>query len=475
MDAGAGRYRTERPVVSIWPIRKTYARRSEPGGPGGSDALASLMQDRSEPGRIGARFEGRLVRETPNRVVTALRYSWFAVSIALVLLYALWDRLPAAILMAVSLAWFPLTFAMIPILRHFAKKSERRLAEVRIDDEGVHVDGKLLVRHRHVQAGSMHRTKDGSTRVAIRHRSRLASFFGRAPVLMLHTDHPSQAEAVLAAVGVDVEHQVFRATSLRPQAAWQVLLGVAIYFALANLAWAVVRRLPGVTFHPLVATIPVLFAAALAFGIYALVARTVVTVGSDGIEIRRMLRGRFVPLAEVRDVRVEAKALVIDLASDDTISLAHAAPFLEPVGNFGASDIGMERSLLADRIADAMRLHVRKCRGRGALAALGRADRSLEAWIASLRAIGAGASDYRTPVLSVEELRRAVADTSAASDIRIGAAIALRVADQTCASEQVRVAADATAAPELRALLREAADADDEDLVAALRASLDRS
>jgi hypothetical protein len=74
-----------------------------------------------------------------------------------------------------------------------------------------------------------------------------------------------------------------------------------------------------------------------------------------------------------------------------------------------------------------------------------------------------GTTDHRTGVVPVEELRRVVGDTTAASDVRVGAAVPLRVAEGARGGERIRVAADATAAPELCAVLEAIADEPDED------------
>ena len=101
--------------------------------------------------------------------------------------------------------------------------------------------------------------------------------------------------------------------------------------------------------------------------------------------------------------------------------------------------------------------------GSAAVTALGRGARSADEWLSSLRGLGKGATDYRTGVLPVEELRRVVGDPAAASDVRVGAAVALRVAEGASGVERIRVAADATAAPELRGVLEDIAAETDED------------
>jgi hypothetical protein len=66
-------------------------------------------------------------------------------------------------------------------------------------------------------------------------------------------------------------------------------------------------------------------------------------------------------------------------------------------------------------------------------------------------------------VVPIEELRRVVGDTTATSDVRVGAAVALRVAEGARSVERIRIAAEVTAAPELRSVLEAIADEPDED------------
>jgi hypothetical protein len=415
---------------------------------------------------MGEPFEGRLVRETPNRVATAIRSTWLGVTWVLIPVYGLgFGHLPLEVLAAIGVGWIPLTVAMIPIMRHFAKKPERRSVNVRIDDDGIHVDDKLLVRRRRIRSGGTYVAKDGGARVVFQPRCTLASFFTNpTPPVVFFADHLVQAEHLLAAAGVDIERQVFRATFLRPHAAWPVVMALFVYVGLSDAIFKTCRSLFELGSNPMLAMIPVLIAGAIAFGLYALAARTTVTVGNDGVEVRRALRRRFVRLDEIRHVKAESNVLAITLVTGERLAIAHASPIGEPVGNFGASDIDMERGLLADRIADALRIHKRRMNRHGAVLALGRASRSPGEWWAALQAIGMGASDYRTTDLPVEALHRVVTDTTAPSDVRVGAAIALRVSGRSEGAERIRIAADATAAPELRRLLNDIAEERDGDL-----------
>ncbi len=410
---------------------------------------------------MGERFEGRVVHETPHRIPAAIRNTYVGVGAVLVLLEL--GGLYLRVVLPISVAWLSAWIVIIVLIRRFAKTPKRRSVHLRIDDEDIYADDEVILRRRHLLSGARYVVANGDVRVVFRRRSLVPRLGGESVVVFI-ADHAVQADAILAAAGADVERQAFRAAFLRPHALWQAVLGLAIYVGL-RVASEVLWRIVDFPWNPVLAATPVLVAGAVAFGVYALVARIVITVGNDGIEIRRNLRKTFVRMDEIRDVKAEKNVLIITRTNGERISLARGAPIVEPIGDFGTADIAMERGLLADRIADAMRLHRRRSQGGGALVALGRAGRSRDEWFASLRAIGAGAIDYRTNVVPVEELRRVVTDTAAASDVRIGAAVALRVGDAAGAAERIRVASDATAAPELRMLLKDIADADDDEQI----------
>jgi hypothetical protein len=191
---------------------------------------------------------------------------------------------------------------------------------------------------------------------------------------------------------------------------------------------------------------------------------TTVTVGTDGIEIRRAARRRFIRLDEIRDIQITPKALRVIMVSGETIALLPGAP-IEPVGQFGATDVGLSRGLLGERILEAVR-NYRKAHSGTAAVDLCRGHRSAAEWLASLRAVGLGAGDYRSRVVPVEELQRLLADATAATDVRVGAAVALRIVQGGAGAEGIRIAAESTAAPSLRDALREIADETDEKRLA---------
>jgi hypothetical protein len=116
---------------------------------------------------------------------------------------------------------------------------------------------------------------------------------------------------------------------------------------------------------------------------------------------------------------------------------------------------------LADCIRTALRCRRSQLDAVAAVARLRRVERSTSDWLGSLRAVGLGATDYRTNVVRVEDLCSVVADPAAPRDARIGAAVALRVAAGDAATEPIRVAAEATASEELREVLESVAGPSD--------------
>lgn len=408
------------------------------------------------------RFEGRLIGERQNQVTIALSIAWFAITIPITPVFYL-QLLSQHVLAGVGVGWFVASFALVALMSRFAKKPRRSTVDVQIDEEGIHVDGKRVVQRRHIRSGAMHTGADGAIRVVFR-RS-FAGAFGGVPVLALFATDAAQARAMLAAAGVDAERQVFRASFLRPQGAWQVVLATVLYAALSACFFAISWRIFGFVDNPALAVIPVLIGGLLAYGLYALMVHTTVSVGTDGIEIRRAFRKRFLQLDQIRDVKVEPKALRIVLASGEIISLAGAVPVERGHigGQLGLSAIEMERALLGERIVDAVRTHKLGRPDGAGVVALGRDSRSAGEWLASLRAVGMCATDYRTNAMPLDELRRVVSDATAASDVRVGAAVALRVAEGGVGVERIRIAAETTAAPELRGVLKDIADEADED------------
>jgi hypothetical protein len=99
-------------------------------------------------------FNERLVRETPNPAVSALRHAFRLVTTALLpLLY--FRLLPAATLRWATPLWFVAFFGVALLAKASAKRPRRSLVDVQIDDDGIHVDGRLSIRREHIRSGAM--------------------------------------------------------------------------------------------------------------------------------------------------------------------------------------------------------------------------------------------------------------------------------------------------------------------------------
>ena len=403
-------------------------------------------------------FVGWRIRETPNEIAAAVRSSWLAATVAFVVAASL-RLVPETVLPSLGLGWFGATVGLSPLLRRLAKRPKESLVDVQIDADGIRVGTSLVMARRRMRSGAMHTDMNGRIRVVF-HSGGVSAAVGQAPLLTFFATDTADAWAMLAAARIDGEQQIFRATFVRPLAGWQAicafLIGSGFFACFAMISRALVRFAD----HPGAVPVPFLLASVVAFGSYAMLARTSVSVGTDGVEICRTLRKRFVPLDEISEVRVLPDAVVLALASGETLPLVHRLP-LEPV-RFDVSDIGIGRALLGDRIVEAVRVH-RARRSQGSrVSVLGHNSLSIDDWLASMSAVGLAAIDYRTVATPVEELQRVVCDATAANDVRIGAALALRVAQATDGRVQICIAAETTASSELRRVLLGIATASDE-------------
>jgi hypothetical protein len=403
-------------------------------------------------------FAGRRIRETPNDVAAAVRSAWLAATIAFVTTVFL-GLVPESVVRSWGLGWLGASVGLSPLLRRLAKRSRESPVDVQIDADGIRIGTRLVMARRRMRSGAMHMDVDGRIRVVFQSGG-VSAVFGAAPLVAFFATDTADAYAMLAAARIDAERQIFRATFLRPGVWWQaicaLIIGSGLFacFTMTSSVWV------GFADRPAAVLAPFWLASVVAFGTYVLIARTTVSVGTDGVEVCRALRKRFLPLDQIRDVIVLPNAIELALTSGQTVSLVRGIP-MEPV-RFDVSDIGIGRALLGDRIVEAVRLHrARRCQG-SAVSMLGRNSRSIDEWLASVSAVGLAAIDYRTVAMPVKELQRVVLDGTAASDVRIGAALALRVAPGADGCAQIRIAAETTASTELRRVLLGVATGTDE-------------
>ena len=268
---------------------------------------------------------------------------------------------------------------------------------------------------------------------------------------------------VLAAAGASIEQQVFKVPlgSIAAQHGngpvfhllGPFLVGLFSLCGGVSLLAGIRNGYSGAIFEGLFFTL-----VSLAFG-YVL-ARTMitgeVTVGADGITLKRLFQRRFVPYAEIESAEQEPKGVRVTTRGGEI--------FL-PVGTFVAErhEIG---AALAKRIEDGKEASRRSFDG-AALGLLDRGGRSVSAWREALAQIAHRGGDYRSSRIESADLAHVIEDASAPPERRIGAALALgSLPDGDALKERVRVAAQASANEPVRIALAKAlcGELEDSDL-----------
>ena len=187
------------------------------------------------------------------------------------------------------------------------------------------------------------------------------------------------------------------------------------------------------------------------FGLVVLIAawRSTITVTMEGVFVTWLGDNRFIPMAEIAEVRrVSPREVVLASPQGATFTLHTAA-------HRGGPDVlvaEIEKSLDAARAAGPKR---------DVSALVARGARTHDAWVADLSQLGAGLGrgGYRAQVLDREDLFRLVEDPSASEDARAGAAIALRASLDATGRERIRIASE-TASPKLRVALESTEEAE---------------
>ena len=157
-----------------------------------------------------------------------------------------------------------------------------------------------------------------------------------------------------------------------------------------------------------------------------------VSVGADGLRIRRLLRrARFVPFSSIDEATTDGRDIAIRLRDGRTITMHHSAGRgWKPLA---FADRALEASKLVERIEEQLAAH--RARSTNADAPVfARAGRATEAWLRDVVSASDANASYRTPAVPPDELWRIVEDAAAPATERAGAAVALRQAlDETVA------------------------------------------
>jgi hypothetical protein len=418
-------------------------------------------------------FCSQVLLESPNRLGVMLARSWLTATLALVPILA-FRLLAEQALEVLALIWLLGSFALGLGVRGLVRIPHRTEAQLRIDKVGLWIDGTLEAGRREIVAGITCQAANGGTRdVVCLQLRRFLSVRHRHLVFAL--PHASRA-AFLAATRPRTSSRLYRVTFHRAHALWEAILPVGLFLVLSNFFLLARARLGGFTDgHAATdnlgaAVLPFLLAAALALLSYILLTHTTVEVGSDGIVIGRTLHRRAVDLRDVQGVTDGDTALVVGLATGESISVA---PSIRPlrVHGFVPPPLAFQRAFLRERILEAIRQRRQQVAEASAISALGRSARGPNEWFAALRGVGLGVFSYRHSVVRPCDIRRVLADAGAPSDARVGAAVALRIAGDAGAVRRIRRAAAKSAATQLRKDLATIADAKAEELAQILASS----
>ncbi|MGK4000917.1 PH domain-containing protein [Sorangium sp. So ce1024] len=180
---------------------------------------------------------------------------------------------------------------------------------------------------------------------------------------------------------------------------------------------------------------------------------TTLRIGTDGLSIRRLLRRRFVPRAEIAGVGVRGAALVVERRSGGPVVVMASS--------------AEEAASLASRVTDALA-------GRAVaapaetLAALDRAGRPLAEWKHAILALLQESAGYRRAGIVADDLFSVLEDGAARPERRVAAAAALASSGEPAAQARVRAAVEACVGTKLRIAMLRAADGEiDEGALAA--------
>jgi hypothetical protein len=268
------------------------------------------------------------------------------------------------------------------------------------------------------------------------------------------------AQALLRELRVDVAHQRCRVQLADRTAA--LVVSLCTPFGAAFIGALYLEDL----FRPLFAGAPGDLIWVLYLGVYALgaaflrrmIALPDVTVGTDGLAFRRGLRERFVPFADLADIRIGALGVKLVYRDGRTQTLRAIA---------GVSPSRFEALKL--RIAEA--LAARNAAPKQGLEQLDRGGRPVPEWRASLAALARRGSNYRAAGLSPEDLEALLASPDASAERRLAAAVALSASKHPSAPERIRIAAAQCASERLRIAMEQVSVGDEDD--AAIAEALD--
>jgi hypothetical protein len=332
-------------------------------------------------------------------------------------------------------------------------------AEVRAGEEGVTIDGALVLPRARIKSGFVIPRPEGTPIVRLEPK-------GIGTALDLCVPDEEEGRKLLVALGLDASQTVTRFDTMAYFGGQRLPLFMAIgsLFGLWMLLVTLIQHV-----HPdLIILAPLLLLLYLGLMMRA---RTRLWVGADGLLTRWLWKEQFHPYDQVDDVHeYEDEGLGKNKRAGVKVLLTSGKVLTIPLvakGKLGAPRV----RLVAERIRESLGDHRRGAQAMDT-ALLRRGERAPSEWVRSLRAMGTGASaDHRHAPVPAENLLRVAEDPRAQPAVRASAAIALSGALDDDSRARLRAAAEATALPKVRIALEAAArEASEEELTEALAA-----
>lgn len=188
--------------------------------------------------------------------------------------------------------------------------------------------------------------------------------------------------------------------------------------------------------------------------------RSTVTIGTDGILAKSLVRQQFVRFSDIKRTETRGKQLWIHLADGRSLRLSAKTTLTVDAGASTPGSLRWMEERLREMLAAS---------GGQQAAPLGPRNTPPQDWVRSLRgALGKGVAGFRDQALLPEQLWHALENARLSATARAAAAIALGSSLDEAGKDRLRVATETIADPKLRVLLQAAVGSDEEKIVNAL-------
>jgi hypothetical protein len=354
--------------------------------------------------------------------------------------------------------WIPIVLyyaGLFGLLHAWNRFWRVRRGAVRASEEGLRLDGALLVARSAVRHGHV-LSRDGAWFVRLGHALSLFE---------IAVADAEEGRALLESMRLDPDRSVGQYPMMNGTYRQSWLAAGAFFAGMAAMI-AVMLLLRA--HHP-GASLLLLLGALVPAGAWSLGQFVRVAVGADGVRIRRLFRrARFVPFSAIASAERDGRDVTIRLRDGQLIRMHHAAAAKSdgwtPLFYANRADEG---AMLVERIEAQL---ARRSEEAGAVAGLARGAREAGVWVRDVARASDAHASFRAPAIAPDTLWRVVEDATSASTARAGAALALRERLDDGGRLRLRVVADACAEPELRVALEAVVEADEEALEAAFAA-----